>query len=367
MLLAVSALWLMDLGVVADLGLLVVVFPLCLRYLISVPITHTDAVQRFTLVLLGLYVLVTLWSPSATGLKRTVGIMAAFAIYSYFRDRASVLRSSRALLWASLLLAITTIGLVVSPLPLPKNTAGGIVAYQILTFTYVLSCRRGKTRSRILTLGWVSLCLAAIMLDHRTLAALACLAVLVTATLAHVRRRGLLVRAVWSGSLAAAIAVVAVVALPQGSDVLERIDESATEATGRTLNSGRQEIWPIVIGQIGERPILGWGTAAEASDFTGLPLSAHNLFLQVGLQVGLAGVAVLLMLFWGIWRVASRVFDPVSRPYAQGLTVFVFFHSLSEVFLFQNSLGIGLSFWALLGLVLGPSPESFASTGYEEQ
>lgn len=71
--------------------------------------------------------------------------------------------------------------------------------------------------------------------------------------------------------------------------------------------TGRTAIWPLVLDLISEKPLLGWGygamwlnndisTAPFINTLGWNPLSAHNEFLEVALELGLVGVAVILII-----------------------------------------------------------------------
>ncbi len=100
----------------------------------------------------------------------------------------------------------------------------------------------------------------------------------------------------------------------------------------------RVEIWHFTAGKILERPLLGYGfnssryipngkavSAFQAPDKPIIPLHPHNGFLQVWLELGLAGVAVTAVLLLRILRVVGQWPVGTSRfalaGYAAGLVV----------------------------------------------
>jgi O-antigen ligase len=108
------------------------------------------------------------------------------------------------------------------------------------------------------------------------------------------------------------------------------------EILGRSPDlTGRKQIWQAVIERTTERPILGWGLAtpwlpgeAGFQDWiiTGrITMQAHNMWLDVSMQLGIVGVTLLALAYatfiWHAWRLATfptRLFatDPASwhRP-----------------------------------------------------
>ncbi|WP_160154380.1 O-antigen ligase [Microbulbifer sp. ALW1] len=132
------------------------------------------------------------------------------------------------------------------------------------------------------------------------------------------------------------------------SQLLGGLDES-----GRTLKSGRQIIWPILTDLISQKPLLGWGGGALLREFySDESWSAHNLYLQIMLQTGILGVALLLWLFWKIWQRLIGIEDDSIRAVGCAFFLMIMFHNAFEVILLQNLFSIGILFWIFIGIVL---------------
>ena len=84
--------------------------------------------------------------------------------------------------------------------------------------------------------------------------------------------------------------------------------------------------------------------------------SAHNLFLQVGLQAGIPGMTALAALFasllFGLAAPQGGAAEPVRR-FALAALVTVIVHSAFEVFLLQDNMVVAAIAWLLLGLGAG--------------
>ena len=84
--------------------------------------------------------------------------------------------------------------------------------------------------------------------------------------------------------------------------------------------------------------------------------SAHNLFLQVGLQTGIPGMAALALLFasllFGLAAPQGGADEPM-RCFALAALVTVIMHSAFEVFLLQDNMVVAAIAWLLLGLGAG--------------
>ena len=127
------------------------------------------------------------------------------------------------------------------------------------------------------------------------------------------------------------------------------------EYTGGNLFSGRQILWSQLIEVIGEKPWLGYGSGALPNEVIQIPLSAHNLFLQIALQVGITGLFSFLLLLGSIWYVfwVGRTNQLVRLSGAFFIGILV--HQTFEVSLTQNALSIGLMQWLILAIGISNS------------
>lgn len=84
--------------------------------------------------------------------------------------------------------------------------------------------------------------------------------------------------------------------------------------------------------------------------------SAHNLFLQVGMQTGIPGMAVLALLctslILGLVVPGGGATEP-KRCFALAAVVTVIVHSAFEVFLLQDNIVVAAIAWLLIGLAIG--------------
>jgi len=130
----------------------------------------------------------------------------------------------------------------------------------------------------------------------------------------------------------------------------QRYDQIIYAHTGKSLFSGRHNIWPLLLEVWGERPWLGLGAGFMPQKMLPYEVSAHNLFLQITVQVGLVGLVSFLFLLLGIWRAFWQArHDPLARAsgsYFVGLLTYCVF----EVTLTQNNLSLALFQWLILGI-----------------
>lgn len=124
------------------------------------------------------------------------------------------------------------------------------------------------------------------------------------------------------------------------------------EITGQHLYSGRQILWIILIEEIQKQP-FGHGPGASPEYFLPTGLSAHNLYMQIMLQVGIIGLGFLLLAFILIWlQLTKNRKNQISRLSASFM-VGIIFHQVFEVSLTQNALVIGFMMWGIMAAGVG--------------
>ena len=187
-----------------------------------------------------------------------------------------------------------------------KNSLGHMMSLGVLSFALLaLDERRGRPMHLVMFL----LCGVLLVLSKSATAVvvtMAMLALLPLRKLLYLRARRLM----------AAIAILVPVMVFAMIWVVNS-SEDLLAALGRTSSlSGRIPLWQLVLRQIGERPIRGYGFSAFWSSWQGERVSdavnwdnavphAHNGFLEVWLGLGIIGLALILL--------------TVSRSFIQGL------------------------------------------------
>ena len=125
--------------------------------------------------------------------------------------------------------------------------------------------------------------------------------------------------------------------------------------TGKRIMSGRNTIWAQLIDLISERPFFGYGSSAVPEDFLTTSLSAHNLYLQIGLQVGILGLVFLVIFFYFIWNSYWENRNEPKVILAASFFVSILIYQAFEVSLTQNQFGIGLLQWLIIAFGLSYS------------
>lgn len=158
------------------------------------------------------------------------------------------------------------------------------------------------------------------------------------------------------GILVAVIALIVILyPLASTSPAIWIINDYVRVLTGANIFSGRDRLWLYLLRIISTRPLLGYGTGAQLSDFITGNLSAHNFYLQTGLQSGILGIAGFVLLFFNIWRLFYRDKD---NPYVRTSAAFftgALIHQMGEVSLTQNNLAIGLLIWIITAIGASPA------------
>lgn len=126
----------------------------------------------------------------------------------------------------------------------------------------------------------------------------------------------------------------------------------------KNIESGRNIIWPLIYDFIKEKPVLGHGGGINLSNLYNTELSAHNLYLQVGVQVGVLGLILLFLFYFFLWK---RTFDIYQRymnmnvKVVGSIFVWILIVQNFEVTLFQNNVALSLPMFAIMAYFLGKS------------
>jgi O-antigen ligase len=185
-----------------------------------------------------------------------------------------------------------------------KNQLGHVMAVgAVIQLIVMLRARRLLVGASLL----FAACLALVALSQSATSLLAAIAATSLALAYAVMRRGLtwgLVAALVAAAVLCLLVSILAVSSESGLAFLDR-DSSFT---------GRSDLWPPVIDMVKLHPLFGWGFEAFwtpdnpnyelVRDVAGWPApNAHNGLLEVALDLGLVGVAALVVvLIWCAWR-----------------------------------------------------------------
>lgn len=122
------------------------------------------------------------------------------------------------------------------------------------------------------------------------------------------------------------------------------------EHTGKSIMSGRSDIWLSVNEYISIKPFLGYGPNVVASDLISKDASTHNLYLNLTLQLGYIGliifILILFIIFLNYLKSKESIVIKLSAVFFFGILT----HQLFEITLIQNQLSIGLFQWIIIAI-----------------
>lgn len=122
--------------------------------------------------------------------------------------------------------------------------------------------------------------------------------------------------------------------------------------TGKTLLTGRERIWERLVDYMQEKLWFGYGSSTIPEQLTGTTLSAHNSYIQIGLQVGIIGILLLTFFLLVVWKTFwKNRYDKRVKLVGSYLTGIIIYQ-LFEVSLTQNQFGLGLLQWIIIGFGL---------------
>jgi len=189
---------------------------------------------------------------------------------------------------------------------------------------------------------------------------LAMLIVMVVLTLGYFyRKRSALL---WSGYIAVVMLGLSFIALPmvlppqalarlgfEGSLSPQTLDTYSLQFTGKSIYTGRAEMWVGLREYIEQRPLVGWGTGVTPEDLTGSSLSAHNGYIQLWLQLGIDGLVLQIMLLIALLVWLFKRHNHVSRVALAVLSGMIV-HEIFEVTLIQNNTSLTILTWLVIGM-----------------
>jgi len=316
---------------------------------------HTSLFLAVICVLLALYLVLSVYHFSYRGIRNAASLFSVAAIFLFFFNASQSLLNSRIFLGAAITGFLLLVLLRELPLDIAKNMLNSAMCYYLvlifLCLTKLKSIRLWNVSALFATTFVLSM-----LNNHRTLAALSILLTFQFAVLnlniARVQIRTLM----FAGIVLCGVGVVSVLVNPDMLIFANAFNDLLASEGERTIMSGRQVIWPALWDEIMRNPILGLEPGASTSDLYATTLSAHNYFLEIGLQLGFTGIVLVIVMFWSLWRMTYPSRDLTLAGAENFLTVLVTMvavHCLFDVFLTQDSLAVGVPIWMALGLGLG--------------
>lgn len=116
----------------------------------------------------------------------------------------------------------------------------------------------------------------------------------------------------------------------------------------KNLFSGRSEIWGQVIHAIIQKPVWGYGVGTRAADITSTDLTAHNMYLQILLEVGLVGFLLFVIFILAIWHMLVKRLDLYAARWSACFMLGILVYESFELTLFQNNFSIAILQWLVM-------------------
>lgn len=131
------------------------------------------------------------------------------------------------------------------------------------------------------------------------------------------------------------------------------LNQVVFDYTGKQLFSGREKMWGDFVEAILSSPFYGYGFSAQASMFSDVEYSTHNLLLAIGLQQGIIGILCFVFVMLAINNISlSRFIDKGHYYVLYPIVIIpvVLLQQSFELSLTQNNVSYMVTFWMLLGL-----------------
>lgn len=318
---------------------------------------------RTSLVVLPLLLLSLIYLLSALmtggGLKYFIFIVIAAGWYLLGYKWSSIEFKRPALvLLSSVAALIVAVAYSLFDFSVPKNTVGSGIFY-LLIISILIHIKTDTDKGK-LVLGCTVAVLAMYFLDMRGAAfqAMILLAgVVFSSKLSFLTKNYLL----WVfGFFLALVTIILFVGYSSEIASFSTVEWYVSELTGRSLHSGRQIIWPVAIELILDEPLFGHGAGFLINTLAGNETwSAHNTFLQVAMQTGVMGLAVLLITLFHVLKNVQSSRDSDERKFLYMLIwLVVLLYNCLEVSLVQNAMPIAVIQWLIFGMLNGNDSES---------
>jgi|GEM_PF-2771138 len=121
----------------------------------------------------------------------------------------------------------------------------------------------------------------------------------------------------------------------------------------KNLFSGRIEVWEQLFHAIAQKPFFGYGIGVEAKFVTDLPLTAHNLYLQILLENGIVGFVIFLLILIATWKLLMRNLNQFVARWSACFMLGILVYENLELTMTQNNLPIAMFQWLIIAFGIG--------------
>ena len=131
-----------------------------------------------------------------------------------------------------------------------------------------------------------------------------------------------------------------------------KLNEISNIYFNKNFFSGRNIIWKNLFEYIKLKPILGYGSGVTNEVFSVVQNSTHNFYIQVLLQVGLAGLLSWILFFYQIWRFFYKCKKDKIIRITSSFFVAILIQNIFELTFYSNKVIIGIMQWLIIAIGL---------------
>lgn len=239
------------------------------------------------------------------------------------------------------------------------NTTSGIMAFVYMVGVFAFLAQRHNAGKRWLALDWrlvfvitssIFLCIGLELSKART-ALLTCLIVCVMFLVLRyvVRVRGKALQVSYFLIVLLLFAAVILYANIRQFDWYDDLNQYSQLLSGKNIDSSRAGIWRQGFSAIEDNLLFGAGADMLPTDqYEGR--SYHSSYVQVLVQNGLMGLALLMGALYFIWSVLAKHADDPAVCFGIAVFVGILIYNCFECTLLSNKVALGLIQWFALAL-----------------
>lgn len=127
----------------------------------------------------------------------------------------------------------------------------------------------------------------------------------------------------------------------------------------KNLFSGRNEIWETVFQAILKQPFFGYGVGIRAPDVAATESTAHNMYLQVLLEVGLIGLLLFILFLFSIWHVLNKRLNHFAAKWSACFMLGILVYNNFELTLMLNNYSIAAFQWLIMTIGVSFTEKEF--------
>lgn len=288
-------------------------------------------------------------SHSAAGFRHTATLACLGIVFLAFATYGSWIFALKGIPAVTMVIVALDV-FMISSAWFPKNTKGGAIIY-ILGLAMMIVIRNSRST------GWMAaLCftLLGIILgawfDVRFLIVCSILFFCMFISGACLSTRAYWLVGIVSSAAAVLLVVWFFINIGR-SGFAREIGIKIAELSGRRANTGRDQLYLHVLNKTDGNSLFGLGAGALPRDVLSTAYSAHSYYIQVYLQLGILGLALIAGLLLSIWHFLARVRYAVGR-FGSALFIMFVVHNTVEVFMFQNNSLVAVPAWCAIGLAI---------------